>query len=134
MSALVNWLMISRVAQIARLGLLAGLSGLVGQPASAWAQEAVTSIETPGRAELQVCRSWVLFRSCNQYSRVDIPSRVAVGDQLFLEFGSNPKSMTFPVGAIRRAEDACTIYTGPPPSGDDDEVDKLTVAPCRKSG
>ncbi|MEJ0068325.1 MAG: hypothetical protein WDO24_05870 [Pseudomonadota bacterium] len=34
-----------------------------------------------------------------------------------MEFGSNPKSMTFPVVLIRFAEGVCTLYREPPGPG-----------------
>jgi hypothetical protein len=112
---------------------LVGLAAAGLSPAAA--QEALSSIDTPGRAKLQICRSWLVMRTCNEYSRVDVPSRIAVGDRLFLEFGSNPKSMTFAVSAIRLEDGTCTLFTEPPaPDTDESEVDKLTIAPCRKAG
>ena len=102
---------------------------------SCLAQEAVQTIDTPGRAQLQVCRSWIVMRTCNDYSRVEVPQRIAVGDQLWLEFGSNNKSMTFAVVAIHRQGDACTLYDEVPgPDTDESKIDKLTVQPCGKSG
>jgi hypothetical protein len=100
------------------------------------AQEAPSSVETPGRAVLQVCRSWFVTTTCNQYGHVDVPGRIAIGDRLYLEFGSNPKSMTFEVAAIRLAADgSCTLYTdAPAPDIDESKVDKLTIAACRKAG
>ena len=115
---------------------LAGVAGLAASSlAPGMAEEALSRIDTPGRATLQVCRSWLVTMSCNAYGRVDVPSRIAIGDRLYLEFGSNPKSMTFAVAAIRLAADGtCTLYTSPPPPGaDETKVDKLTVAPCHKA-
>jgi hypothetical protein len=115
-------------------GALAAL-GLVGLATAAPAQEALHAIGTPGRAVLQVCRSWIMYDSCNQYGRVDVPGRIAVGDELVLEYGSNPKSMTFPVKLIRFADGVCTLYSAPPaPGTDETKIDKLTISPCRKPG
>ncbi|MBI3514519.1 MAG: hypothetical protein HY060_10715 [Proteobacteria bacterium] len=116
----------------ASAGVAGALIGLVGLSAPGPAADAPTAIETAGRAKLQICRSWIMFRTCQDYSRVDIPARVAVGDTLYLEFGSNPKSVSFAVGAIRRVDSVCTVFTEPPaPDTDETEVDKLTIAPCR---
>jgi len=128
----------SSPARSARTGrpaaALAGL-GLIGLAASAPAQEALRAIDTPGRGALQVCRSWVMYDSCNQYGHVGVPSRIAVGDELFLEFGSNPKSMSFPVKLIRFANGVCTLYSEPPgPETDESKINKLTIASCRKPG
>lgn len=112
----------------ALLGALAGL--LPGIPPGL-AQQTPQAVDTPSKAKFQICRSWVMFVTCNEYSRVDIPPRIKVGDRLHLNFGSNPKSMAFPVAAIRLADGVCTIYTEPPsPGTDDSSVDKLTVQPC----
>jgi len=105
--------------------------------AAAWlgaaAEELLQAVATPGRARLQVCRNWVMYNSCNEYGRVSIPDRVAVGDELWLEFGSNPKSMSFPVARIRFVDGVCTLYMRPEkPESDDSKLDKLTVDPCRK--
>jgi hypothetical protein len=113
----------------------AGLAALLLAAAPGRAAEAPAAVETPGRAQLQVCRSWVVMRTCSDYSRVDIPPRVAVGDTLYLAFGSNNKSMSFAIAAIRLADGVCTLYTAPPESDtDESEVDKLTVTPCKAAG
>ena len=116
------------------VGALLGLAGIAAAACAA-AAETPRAIETPGRAQLQVCRSWVMFRTCSDYSRVDIPGRVAVGDNLYLEFGSNNKSMSFTVAAIRLTDGVCTLYTAEPGADtDENEVDKLTVTPCKPAG
>lgn len=113
---------------------LAGL-GLIGLAASAPAQEALRAIDTPGRAVFQVCRSWVMYDRCNEYGHVGVPSRIAVGDELFLEFGSNPKSMSFPVKLIRFANGVCTVFSEAlGPDTDESKINKLTITPCRKPG
>src|SRR5260221_8163450 len=110
-------------ASTALAGALLGLAGLVAPGSGA---DGPTAIEPPGRGRLQICRSWVMFRTCNDYSRVDIPARIGLGDTLFLEFGSNPKSMSFAVGAIRRVDGVCTVFAEPPGADtDESEVDKL---------
>jgi hypothetical protein len=118
---------------IARLaGIVAGLAGAA---AISQAQETPQAIETPGRAKLQLCRNWLMFNSCNEYGRVDVPTQIKVGDQLFLEFGSNTKSMTFTVALIRLVAGVCTLYSEPPgPDTDETQIDKLTVAPCTSPG
>ena len=114
-------------------GALLGLLAVGVMPAAS--AETPRAIETPGRAQLQICRNWVMFRSCNDYSRVDIPNRVAIGETLYLAFGSNNKSMSFPVAAIRLADGVCTLFTETPePDTDENEVDKLTVTPCKPAG
>jgi hypothetical protein len=113
--------------------LLAPLLGalMAAVVGTALAQDSPQSIETPGRAKFQICRSWVMFTTCNEYGRVDIPAKVALRDVLHLNFGSNPKSMAFPVVAIRLTDGVCTLYTEPPsPGTDESSIDKLTVPDC----
>jgi hypothetical protein len=116
------------------VGALAGLC-LIGLATAAPAQDVLRAIDTPGRATLRICRNWVMYNTCNEYGRVFVPNRIAVGDQLVLEFGSNPKSMSFPVKLIQFANGICTLYADPPgPDMDEATLDRLTVAPCRKPG
>jgi len=125
----------SRTARSGRPAAALAACVLLGVVSVAAAQEALRAIDTPGRGKLQVCRNWVMYDSCNEYGRVGVPDRVAVGDKLFLEFGSNPKSMSFPVALIRFADGVCTLYTEPPAPGTDEaRINKLTIEPCRKPG
>jgi hypothetical protein len=115
------------------VGALAGLC-LIGLSTAASAQDAPRAVETPGRATLRACRNWVMYNSCNEYGRVDVPKRIALGDELFLEFGSNPKSMSFPVKLIQFAHGVCTLYADLlGPDVDEAKLDRLTIAPCRKA-
>jgi hypothetical protein len=101
-------------------------------PATAFAEETPTSIETPGKAKFQICRDWMMFVTCNDYSRVEVPPKISVGDRLFLAFGSNYKTMAFPVAAIRLSDGVCTLYTEPPtPGTNETAVDKLTIEACK---
>src|SRR5579871_1160845 len=116
-----------------RVGAWLLIGSVMASATPSLAQERLQAIETSGRAQLQVCRNWMVTRTCNDYSRVDVPRRISVGDQLWLEFGSNNKSMTFGVEAIHRHGDACTVYSEVPgPDTDETKVDKLTVQPCDK--
>lgn len=100
-------------------------------PVLAQAQELVRAIDTPGRGKLQVCRNWMMFVTCNEYGRVDVPAKVKVGDILHLNFGSNPKSMAFKVATIRLDEGICTLFDEPlTPSTNETAVDKLVVQSC----
>jgi hypothetical protein len=113
---------------------LALLTAAALLPRAGGAQEGETprAIETPGKAKFQICRDWMMFVTCNDYSRVEIPPKVAVGDRLFLAFGSNYKTMAFPVAAIRLVDGVCTLYTEPPTSGTNETaIDKLTVESCK---
>jgi hypothetical protein len=112
----------------------AALLAVASLGAAGSAQELVDmprAVDTPSKGKFQICRSWVMFVTCNEYSRVDIPPKVKVGDRLYLNFGSNPKSMAFPVAAIRLIDGVCTLYTEPPsPGTDESQIDKLTVQSC----
>ena len=120
--------MVRRPAPLALLAALLAGTGL----AQELAQETVKTIETPGKAKFQICRDWMMFVTCNEYSRVEIPPKISVGDRLFLSFGSNYKTMAFPVAAIRADEDTCTLYTQPPtPGTNETAIDKLTVDACK---
>jgi hypothetical protein len=116
---------------LAALGLVL-LAGLLG-PTTGGAQGTPKTIQTPGKARFQICRDWMMFVTCNEYTRVEIPPKVTVGDRLFLAFGSNYKTMAFPVAAIRLADEGvCTLYTEPPtPGTNETAIDKLTVEPCQ---
>ena len=62
-----------------------------------------------------------------------VTPKITVGDRLFLAFGSNYKTMAFPVAAILLADEGvCTLYTEPPtPGTNETAIDKLTVEPCQ---
>jgi hypothetical protein len=122
---------------VGRLGRSAALviGAAVGCGAAGALADELQAVATPGRAKLQVCRNWVMYNSCNEYGRVSVPDRIAVGDQLYLEFGSNPKSMTFPVARIRFVDGVCTLFArSETPESDERKLDKLTVETCRKQG
>jgi hypothetical protein len=125
----------SRPLHLAAIGLAGFWAIACATAAPAAAEEMVQAIATPGRAKLQICRSWVMYNSCNEYGRVDVPDRIGLGDQLPLAFGSNPKSMNFPVATIRFVDGVCTLYAEPPdPDTDETKINKLTIEPCRKPG
>jgi hypothetical protein len=129
---ILDFVRLGPMTTISRLAGLAALPVVLLGAASGVAADAPAAVETAGRAQLQVCRNWVMFRTCNDYSRVDIPARVAVGDTLYLAFGSNNKSMSFAIAAIRLTDGTCTLYTERlEPGADESEVDKLTVSPCK---
>jgi hypothetical protein len=58
---------------------------------AAAATEGINVIETGGLGTLTKCESWVLFRTCRLYHHVALPNRLAIGETVPLEFGSNPK-------------------------------------------
>jgi len=95
---------------------------------AAVAEEAAGPITTSGTGALTVCRSWVIFNSCNTYNRVVLPRRIAVGDKLPLIYGSNPKDYVFQVVGIRHQGNSCTIlgeFSGAAADGE-----RIEVTPC----
>ncbi|MGH7093352.1 MAG: hypothetical protein ACREFB_07455 [Stellaceae bacterium] len=92
----------------------------------AFAAEA-KAVETDGLGVLTICRSWMLFTSCNSYNHIAIPTRLAIGDTIDLLFGSNPKKIRYPIAAIAQSGDSCTIYNAEPHGAK--KVDNI-VTPC----
>jgi hypothetical protein len=88
----------------------------------------VNAVETGGRGTLTKCPSLFPTHFCHTYRHVGLPVRIAVGDTLRLDFGSNPKEFAFPVARIALEHGGCTIFSE---TGDDPDQDKLTVASCR---
>jgi hypothetical protein len=104
---------------------LLAISAALCPGAAADAVEAV-AISSPGI--LTKCRSWVLFNSCKSH-KVALPERVAVGDQIELSYGSNPKSFTFPVRRIVQHGSGCTIFSQAGSAAE--QGDKIEVAGCQ---
>jgi hypothetical protein len=96
---------------------------------AAAADDALTSIETVGPGTLTMCRSWLLFNSCRDYSNITLPRRIAVGDKVPLIFGSNPKGYNFPVARILQSGEGCVLLSGG--SDSTQNVEKIEVASCR---
>lgn len=110
-----------------RAGFLAVLLAVAaGKPALA-----EDSIVTAGTGVLTMCRSWLVYTSCQDYNHVTVPTRVKVGESLELVFGSNTKKIQFPVARITRQGDRCTAYNEA--SGGSEKVDKLEFEPCRSA-
>jgi hypothetical protein len=103
------------------MALLTVLAG----PAAADPVDAVT---TTGSGSLTVCRSWMVYNSCDAH-KVSLPSRVSVGDSIKLTFGSNAKTYTFHVVQIRRQGSACTILSDL--SGGREDGERLEIASCQ---
>jgi hypothetical protein len=98
--------------------------------ACAGAGDAATSVKTGGSGELTLCRSWLLFRTCQSYNHVALPDRLSVGDTIALVFGSNTKEMTFPVAQIARDAGHCTVFGDTDLHAASDQVDKIDFSPC----
>jgi hypothetical protein len=95
---------------------------------AALAQDGVNAVKTPGAGQLTMCRSWLLFSSCRDYYNVALPDRIALGDRLPLNFGSNPKDYEFPVERIIRAGGSCTLFDEP--AGAAGDGNRIEIASC----
>lgn len=95
---------------------------------AALAEDGVSAIKTPGSGRLTMCRSWLLFSTCREYSKVALPDRIALGDHLPLNFGSNPKAYEFPVERIVRQGQTCTLLDEP--AGAPDDGNRIEIASC----
>ena len=93
---------------------------------TALAEDGPSAIKTPGAARLTMCRSWLLFSTCRDYYNVAVPDRIALGDRLPLNFGSNPKAYEFPVMRIVRQGETCMLLDEP--RGDDGN--RIEIASC----
>jgi hypothetical protein len=88
----------------------------------------VDAVTTAGSGSLTVCRSWVVYNSCDAH-KVTLPDQVSVGDEIKLTYGSNRKSYTFHVVQIRREGTACTILSDA--SGGREDGERLDIASCQ---
>jgi hypothetical protein len=96
--------------------------------ASAAAADDVNAVSTGGTGALTMCQSGILSPTCNLYHHVALPKRIAVGDRVPLDFGSNEKKYNFPVVRIVRHGNACTVLSQA--SGDADAMNKIEIASC----
>jgi hypothetical protein len=109
------------VAVVIGLALAEGSS-----PGSAAA--APTSVATPGKGILTICRSWILYRSCKSYDKVALPPQISVGDRITLNFSSNTKAYVFLVAEIRPKGDGCLVLSDR--SGGSEDGERLEVPSC----
>src|SRR5258706_13072615 len=110
-------------------GLLTGLVLFISAPCSIAMSETVNALTVTGSATLTKCRTWLVFDSCNTYRKVSLPKRVAVGDNIELNYGSNPKNYVFNVVRIHRQGQLCTVLSDA--SGSHDGGEKIEVAECQ---
>ena len=88
----------------------------------------VKAVSTPGEGNLTMCPvTFASMRSCNLYHHIKLPARIAVGNKVTVQFGSNPKEYGFPVARIVREGDRCTAYSQ---TGETQAVEKIEIAPC----
>ena len=101
---------------------------LVALPLASALAGPVKAVETGGEGTLRKCPSFFPTHFCRTYNHVKLPRRVAVGDTVWLIFGSNIKEFGFSVARIVVNRGHCTIYSE---AGDDPDQDKLFVEPCQ---
>jgi hypothetical protein len=110
-------------------GWTAGLLIAIGNFGPAAAQPAsVEAVEPAGPGVLTKCRSWLMASSCRTYHHIILPSRIAVGDELAISFGSHPKEFKFFVARIALKDDRCTIFSEA--TGERHRRDKISITPC----
>ena len=118
----------TRSASIAA-GLAAAFLVLAPGQVSAAATGTLDAVKTPGSGTLTICRNWLVYKSCSTYHRIAVPQRVAIGDQLELDYGSNQKHHIFRVLRIRRDGANCTILSDA--SGASEDKEKIEVQECQ---
>ncbi len=94
-----------------RLSLAAVCAGVAFSANPAAPADPLAAVTVSGNGTLTICRSWILFRTCKNYDKLDLPARIAVGDKLDLTFGSNPKDYLFHVVEIRPKGEGCLLLS-----------------------
>lgn len=115
--------------------VLAMLAAGAGPTLAADGMSMPQAVSTPSTGTLKLCRSWVLWDSCREYGKVEIPGEVAVGMTFPIDFGSNAKTINFTVKSITHDGGECRILR----MGEDGHmlqstahpVDMLIVRSCR---
>jgi len=88
----------------------------------------VDVVATHGPGVLTKCRNWLVASSCRTYHHIRLPSHIAVGDTITLNFGSSPKEYRFSVARIDLTGHDCAIFS----EADDSrqQADNIYVARC----
>jgi hypothetical protein len=94
-----------------RLPLAAVSAGIAILLSPAALAKPLTAVTVSDKSVLTICRNWVLFRTCKPYDKIELPPRIAVGDELDLTFGSNPKDYLFQVVEIRQKGEGCLLLS-----------------------
>jgi len=90
---------------------------------------AADAMTTPGSGDLTICRSWIVYQSCNTYHKIELPPRIAIGDDVAVTFGSNNKDYLFHVIRIQREGDGCRFLSNA--SGAEGDGERIEVATCK---
>jgi hypothetical protein len=121
--------------RIIQLALAAVCVGIVLAPGPLALAAPPAAVTVTGKGVLTICRNWILFRSCKPYDRIDLPSRIAVGDKLVVTFGSNPKDYVFHVVEIRQKGEGCLLLTEESKGHEDRErIEVPRCEPAAKEG
>ena len=116
-----------------RIRLIATIACFLAPAAVATATPAaadeVKAIATGGKGNLTMCKSMMVYSSCNLYHHIKLPSQIAIGDKVRLHYGSNPKRFDFPVARIVRDGDLCTVLSDA--AGGTENVNKIEVSSCQ---
>ena len=94
--------------------------------------DTVEAVEPAGLGVLTKCRGWLVASSCRTYHHIRLPSRIAVGDELPISFGSHPKEFKFFVARIALQGERCTIFSET--TGERHQRDKINITPCYPAG
>ena len=93
--------------------------------------ENVAAVAPGGPGVLTKCRNWLMASTCKSYQHIPLPSRIQVGDEFTVSFGSSPKEFVFPVARIALKKGHCAIFSKA--DGDRHKIDKINVAPCYRA-
>jgi len=100
---------------------------LMSAPLSTHAEtDFVQAITTPGSGWVKRCR-WPSYKNCVT-RHVRLPERVAVGDAVDLNYGSNPKHYVFDVVQIQSAHNRCTVLSAR--DGTHERYEKIEIDHC----
>jgi hypothetical protein len=111
-------------------GLFFALTAIVSS--SAFADLDDVHAVTPGTfGVLTKCRGWVVTTTSRTYHHISLPYRIAVGDTITLNFGSNPKHYRFPVARIDQKAGRCVIFSEA--EGHRHRIDKINVPHCHRA-
>jgi len=88
--------------------------------------DVVQAVTTPGSGWFKRCR-WPSYKNCIT-RHIRLPERVAVGDAVELNYGSNPKHYVFHVVRIKSAHNRCTVLSAR--SGAHERYEKIEIDDC----
>ena len=114
---------------LSRLGAAMALPLVLAALTPAGHASTAAAVMPEGEGVLRKCRGWVVMTSCRTYHHIALPDRIAVGDTVTISFGGHPKEFGFYVAKIVIEGARCTLLSEA--GGDPDQMDRITVMPCR---